>query len=809
MKKKLLIIGLICTSISSASFSQTGEQRYYYAFNEKVFLHEIGDRMVVSFQRNNAVDVKTRISSEKIVWQNDSICILNVESERQKTLKSDLLQTRGIKSVYPMYAACGTVVGVTDRIVMKFNKNVSQQQIDELHRKYQVCIDEIKGLRYLVTVPPNADALEIANQYQLSGLVEYSCPDFLVKAEKHLTIPNDPYFVNQFYLHNTGDSIIKFMGYYTDYSKKDTIKRSGKLGADIRALEAWDITKGDSSIVIAVIDEGVTSNHPDLPNSRQVRLNGSNFGDGDPNDPSPTKDYNHGNACAGIIAASHNNEGIAGIAPNCKIMPVRLVLEYNNFSHYADAITFAKEKGAHILSCSWGFENYPLDPNDRIPSPNLFPDIKNAIQDATENGRGGKGCVVVFSAGNSANHAKNDDKYKDGFVAFPANVQIPGILTVGASDRYDQQANYSPTSHFYKYTVQEGQTVYTYTININIDIVAPSSRADFCTLSSELWEGGEVWTIDIPGPTGYNPVGVKGSCGYPNSSSSLHPYFPDEDFPIWSLHSDAYTGYFGGTSAAAPQVAGVAALILSRDSTLTQQEVSDIIKSSTRKPAGYTYAYQQGMLYNNTWNPQMGYGVLNAHAAVQRAMGNLLIEDLTLNNGDPTNVQSSCGVVYIKNVTLQGNAKMSVESSQRVVIQPPFKAAPTGDGYFDARINPCSSSSSSSSSLRSSPSPEVQHANLAPTEIIKPVIRDAFLAQNTPNPVRERTVIPYYIPESFRSASLLFTTAMGVRVKHIPIYTGGEGEAAVSVSELPPGVYLYSLLVDGRKVATKRMQVLR
>ena len=115
MKKKLLIIGLICTSISSASFSQTNGQRYYYAFNEKVFLHEIGDRMVVSFQRNNAVDVKTRISSEKIVWQNDSIYILNIGNDRQKTLKSDLLQTKGVKSVQPMYEAGG----VTDKFIKK------------------------------------------------------------------------------------------------------------------------------------------------------------------------------------------------------------------------------------------------------------------------------------------------------------------------------------------------------------------------------------------------------------------------------------------------------------------------------------------------------------------------------------------------------------------------------------------------------------------------------------------------------------------------------------------------------------------
>ena len=808
MKTKILFVSLLCALISVKSFSQAEGERYYYSLNKKIFLRKIDDKMIVSFQRNSAVDVKTRISSEKIVWQNDSIYILNIGNDRQKTLKSDLLQTKGVKSVHPMYAACGVEVGMTDEIVMKFHKDVSQQQIDEIHRKYQVRVKKTTDLYQVVTVPPNADALEIANQYQLSGLVEYSCPDFLVKAEKHQTIPTDPYFVNQFYLHNTGQSTIKSIRYIP---VPDTIRRSGTPGADIRAPEAWDITKGSSDIIIAVIDEGVTFDHPDLPESRLVWLKGSNFGGGDTDDPYPypTDNHNHGNACAGIIAASHNDEGIAGIAPNCKIMPVRLVLEYNNFSLYAEAITFAKNNGADILSCSWGFENYPnfpYNPKDRIPSPNLFPSITNAIKDATENGRGGKGCVVVFSAGNFANHAAGDP----GFIGFPANVQIPGVLTVGASDRYDQQANYSPTSHPYKYFTQQGY----YLIDINVDIVAPSSRVGFCTDSMAMKEGGEIWTIDIPGPTGDNPVGVSAYCPYPNNSSSLLPYFPDEDFPIWSLHYDAYTGYFGGTSAAAPQVAGVAALILSVNPNLTQQEVSDIIKLSARKTKEHTYTYQPSpILWDEKWNAQMGYGVLDAQAAVLQAQGYYTFFHHTMRSfvspedNDDKEI-STCKEVLIQDVDLQGDVKFTVESGKRIVIKPPFKANPFGSNaakfYAGINQNLCKSPK-----LQSSPPPEAQRASPAPTGIIQPVVREAFLAQNAPNPAREQTVIPYYIPESFHSASLLFTTVKGVRVKHIPIHKGGEGHATVSVSELPPGIYLYSLLVDGRVVATKRMHVLR
>ena len=776
MKTKILFIPLLYALISVKSFSQTEEKRYYYAYNEKIFLHEIENKMIVSVQRNNAADFKTLIRSEKTVWQNDSVYILNVERERQKSLKRDLLQTRGVKSVHPMYAACGTEVGLTDKIVMKFNKNVSHQQIDEIHRKYQVYIDEIADLRYLVTVPNHADALEIANQYQLSGFVEYCHPVFLAKIENHQTIPNDPYFINQFYLHNWGQTMEN--------------GRSGTPGADIRAPEAWDITKGSSDIIIAVIDAGVTSDHPDLPISRQVWWNGSNFSVSPPNSDF-TPNGNHGNACAGIIAASHNDEGIAGIAPNCKIMPVQVSGGYSNFSGYANAILFAKNNGAHILSCSWGFENYPFS-NDPIPTPNLFPDITNAIKDATENGRNGKGCVVVFSAGNFANQAAGDP----GFVAFPANVNIPGVLSVGASDRYDQQANYSPTS------------VLNDPRNQIIDVVAPSSRAGFCTSSiGDLTEGSEVWTIDIPGNAGYNPWFPSGipNCQYPAFDTQL---------PASGTNHLAYTGLFSGTSAAAPQVAGVAALMLSVNPNLTQEEVSEFIKSSARKTKGHTYTYQNDprILHDCRWNPQMGYGVLNAYDAVLRATGAYIFAHHSLIDANTIGHIIECKEVYIHDVEIKGNVGINVTSDQRVVILPPFTADPLGSGaWFQALVElelPCSSSSSSSSGPRSSPPPAIRNTESIAT-IIKLETRDASLEQNIPNPANEQTLVRYYIPESFRSASLLFTTALGIPVKHIPVYMGGEGEVAVSVSEFSSGVYLYALIVDGRVVATKRMNVVK
>lgn len=382
------------------------------------------------------------------------------------------------------------------------------------------------------------------------------------------------------------------------------------------------------------MDQGVKSNHPDLPNSRVVWLDGSNFGDGDVNDPSPTGNDNHGNACAGVIAASHNNEGVVGIAPNCKIMPVRIFNSSGtgiSSTQLADAITFAKNNGAHILSNSWGYNS---------SNPNLYPVIKNAIQDATTTGRNGKGCVVVFSAGNTANHVSGSN----GYISFPSNVNVSGVLTVGASDRYDQQSNYSPTSNLSS------------SYNQIVDIVAPSHKAYSCQISTETFEA---WTIDMTGSAGYNPV-KDSDCG---SLPVVGTRMPDS---IGNYL--AYTGYFGGTSCSCPEVAGVAALILSLNPSLTQQQVADIIESTVRKAGGYSYQTTSG-IPNGTWNSQMGHGVLDAYAAIQAVCPtvNFTNQDVTSNT-----TVTSCGNIHVENVFVTDHSKLILDAAGKTTITSNF-----------------------------------------------------------------------------------------------------------------------------------------
>lgn len=572
MKNKYLIFIALLICLIINGFTRLSKSRFYYAYGEKIYLGELDNKLIVRYKDNKKSDASkislySKLANKQIEWKDDSTCIINLDAFEKNSFRNEILSQWDVKSCNPVYAInTGFEMGITDEFIVKFNENVKQSDIDKLHRKYNVEIVKKTDFYQLLRVPDRADALEIANIYQESGLTHFSHPNFFSKVELHQVIPNDPYFGNQYSLNNTGQVFTD--GY------------SGTDDADIDAPEAWTLNTGNSNIIIAVIDQGVTSGHPDLPNSRQVRLNGSNFGDGDSNNPSPTGDGNHGNACAGLVGATqNNNQGISGIAPNCKIMPIRIFNSNGGgvtIQKLADAIDFAWQHGAHIISNSWGF-------GAGATNPNLYPVIRDAIIRATTQGRNGLGCVVAFSASNSARHNIGID----GEIRFPANVDIAGVLTVGASDRYDQQANYSPTSN------PGSQN------NQIIDIVAPSHRAYSCQISDETFE---VWSLDIPDNAGYNPVHENDCGSLPIIGSVL---------PNTGTNNLSYTARFGGTSAACPQVAAVAALILSTNPTLTQMDVFNIITQTADHVGGY--------LYTEGRSNEMGFGRLNACNAVMEA----------------------------------------------------------------------------------------------------------------------------------------------------------------------------------------------
>lgn len=298
-----------------------------------------------------------------------------------------------------------------------------------------------------------------------------------------------------------------------------------KKGEDVDALEAWKITRGKPSVIVAVLDDGVDIDHPGLksrrwrnPDKRAPDQYGRDFflPPEDPGhyDPRPklfrfpfdqmTGNDIHGTPCAGVIAGAGANGMASGVAPLCKILPVKIFhaddLAPDEF--VANAIRFAAQHSS-ILSCSWsgGFSN----------------DLQQALEDIAA-GRGGLGAVAFFASGNESQP-----------VGYPA--RDPNAIAVGASTDKGELAGYS---NFGK----------------EIAFVAPSS-------------GGVrgIYTTDVSYPNrGFN-IGSAAAGG----ADGLH------------------TNDFGGTSSATPLAAGVAALILSIRPDLTAKQVRDVLAQTCDK----------------------------------------------------------------------------------------------------------------------------------------------------------------------------------------------------------------------------------
>lgn len=326
---------------------------------------------------------------------------------------------------------------------------------------------------------------------------------------------NDPHYNNQWGLKNTGQ-------YGSAYT-----------GIDINAEQVWSVTKGNN-VKVAIYDHGFEMNHPDLASN----VFGNGFDATTGTSPSQVRG-NHGTACAGIIGAvQDNNIGVSGVAPESDIISISINLQFSDTpTQLASGFNWAWQNGVEIISNSWG--GY---------APSTI--ITDAIYNAINNGRDGKGCIVVFASGNENNTN----------IRYPGSA-IPEVLVVGAMSPCGERKN--PSSC-------DGES-WGGCYGNQLDIVAP---------------GVKIPTTDRQGGLGY-------------SSSDYH-------------------STFNGTSSACPHVAGVAALILSVNPNLTAEEVNNIIESTAQKIGTYNYTNTSGRP-NGTWNNEMGYGLIDAYAAVQMA----------------------------------------------------------------------------------------------------------------------------------------------------------------------------------------------
>ena len=195
------------------------------------------------------------------------------------------------------------------------------------------------------------------------------------------------------------------------------------------------------------------------------------------------------------------------------------------------------------------------------------------------------------------------------------------------------------------------------------------------------------WAPDMDYPATFHDnilaVGSINSNGVRSSSSGygtkLDVVAPGNG--ILSTIPNNGTDTMSGTSMAAPHVAGVAALILSVNPNLKGQQVRDIIESTCQKvnlysssnPSGYTYSTTTGRP-NGAWNSQMGYGLVDAYAAVLEAEDCATRTVYLMNQTVSSNTTiSSCGNIYVQNVTVTNNAKLILDAVGEVIIGSDFE----------------------------------------------------------------------------------------------------------------------------------------
>ena len=308
---------------------------------------------------------------------------------------------------------------VPGELLVKFRPEVRKQAAADYQEWFNISTKRtfaINGYQH-VKLPEGVDIEEALELYLEDPDVEHAEPNYIVYAD--IAPPNDTYFNRLWGLHNTGQNVNG---------------TNGTADADIDVLDAWDVTTGSSNVIVAVVDSGVDTNHPDLQaniwtNPDETPGNGiDDDGNGyiddvngwdfyiDDNDP---RDANgHGTHVAGTIAAAgHNATGVTGVSWSAKIMALRFLDAWGSgtTANAIAAIEYATAMGADVINNSWGGGGYNTS-------------LKTAI-DASD-------AVVVCAAGNSGRN-------NDSIPYYPSSYNSSNIIAVAASDQDDTRASFS------------------------------------------------------------------------------------------------------------------------------------------------------------------------------------------------------------------------------------------------------------------------------------------------------------------------------------------------------------------------------
>ena len=375
---------------------------------------------------------------------------------------------------------------------------------------------------FLITLNGKTSATQAIEAFKANRYVEDATPEYIAYRE---AIPNDTYYANNWGHNNTAQLPVYSGGSHSGAGV-------GAVGFDSDAQLAWDQTQGYGlqNIVIAVIDTGVDTAHPDLR-----LVTGYDYGDNDSNPMDDSGEAGHGTCCSGIAAGKANNSlGVTGVAGGCSVMPLKVADSAGNmyFTAIENALTHAADYNANIVSMSLGAEG-GMGEGDS-------PSTDAALTYAYNAG------VAIFAATANSNTST---------IAYPSN--HTAVISVGAASPCGQRKSTS-------------------------------------SCDGEYWWGSNYGTntpddkdaVDIMGPTILPATDISGTGGYSSS-----------DYYMW----------FNGTSCATPYVAGSAALILSRDASLTPSQLRAVMTSTATDMTADGGA---------GWDRYTGYGMVNVYSAI-------------------------------------------------------------------------------------------------------------------------------------------------------------------------------------------------
>lgn len=281
-----------------------------------------------------------------------------------------------------------------------------------------------------VQIKNNSNAESFVNALENDSNVEYVEKNWIIKLDESVKSNSpvisglDASFAQQWGLENTGRN-------------SGSLFSSGKAGEDVNAKKAWELEKGSSEIIVAVIDTGIDYSHPDLIQNMWVNEaekagkpgvddDGNGYVDDvygydfDGMDGDPKDGHSHGTHCAGVIGASHNGSGTMGVMSNVKLMGIKFLSDSGSGETIGaiKSIEYAIKNGANIMSNSWGGG-----------------EKSEALREAIVAARDA-GILFVAAAGNESNN-------NDARPTYPASYDVENVITVGAMDGKGRKASFS------------------------------------------------------------------------------------------------------------------------------------------------------------------------------------------------------------------------------------------------------------------------------------------------------------------------------------------------------------------------------